>query len=71
MLGALVAAVGFWLLGTAVLHAVLIPAGAAAYRLCSATCASRLAGGSISSLIVAVLLMAFGWVLRVVGRARL
>ena len=71
IVGALVVAGGFWLLGSAVLHAALIPAGTAAYRLCSATCASRFAGGSTASLIVAVLLMVFGAVLRVIGHARM
>ena len=71
LLGALLVAGGFWLLGTAVLDAVLIPAGRTAYRLCSATCASRFAGGSITSLIAAALLLAFGGILRIVGRARI
>jgi hypothetical protein len=68
--GAVVVAAGFWVLGSAALHAFLIPAGTA-YRLCSATCGSRFAGGSIARLVVAVLLMVFGGVLRLVGHARM
>lgn len=70
ILGALVVAIGLWLIGTTVADSLLVPAGNVGYRLCESTCGSRFASHSPVGLVAGVILLAFGGTLRTIGRIR-
>lgn len=70
ILGALVVAIGLWLIGTTVIDAVLVPAGKAGYRLCESTCGTRFSGHTPFGLGIGVVLLAVGGTLRAIGRIR-
>ncbi len=70
ILGALVVAIGLWLIGTMVIDAVLVPAGKAGYRLCESTCGTRFSGHTPFGLGIGVVLLALGGTLRAIGRIR-
>jgi uncharacterized protein YjbI with pentapeptide repeats len=69
VIGALVVAIGIWLLGTAVMNAVLVPVGSA-FQLCESTCSSRFGGSVPVSIVVGVVVMIVGGVLRRIGTVR-
>ena len=69
IIGALVVAIGIWLLGTAVMNAVLVPSGGA-YQLCESTCGSRFGGTVPVSIVVGVVVMIVGGILRRIGTVR-
>jgi len=69
IVGALVVAIGLWLIGNGVLDAVLVPAGKAGYRLCETSCGSRFSTETVG-LVAGVATFVFGGILRAVGRIR-
>lgn len=70
LLGAVVAVVGLYLTGTALIDVFLVPAGHDAFRLCQAACGTRIADVT-TSLTAGVVLLVVGSVARGVSRLRL
>lgn len=67
--GALVTAIGIWLIGHAVINAILVPVGTA-FQLCESTCSSRFGGSVPVGIVVGVVVMIVGGILRRIGTVR-
>jgi hypothetical protein len=69
LIGAFVVAAGIWVLGTAVMNAVLVPVGSA-FQLCESTCSTRFSGGVPVGIGIGVVAMIVGGILRRIGTVR-